>query len=131
MTAGGFYDGWRGSLTVNPTWNVSSHLELGGAYVYDRVRFPDRNQAFDGHIGRLRIDAALDTRLSARSYVQYSTSSGSATVNLRLRYNVREGNDLWIVYDEGLDTERLDLRPRLPMTERRSLVVKYTYTFRM
>ncbi|HEX6070507.1 MAG TPA: DUF5916 domain-containing protein, partial [Longimicrobiaceae bacterium] len=131
VTAGGFYDGWRGSLTVNPTWNVSSHLELGGAYVYDRVRFPDRNQAFDGHIGRLRIDAALDTRLSARSYVQYSTSSGSATVNLRLRYNVREGNDLWIVYDEGLDTERLDLRPRLPMTERRSLVVKYTYTFRM
>lgn len=128
---GSFYDGWRGSISITPTWNISRHLELGGAYIYDHVSFPDRDQTFDGQIARLRVDAALDTRLSARSFLQYSTSSRSASVNLRFRYNIREGNDLWIVYDEGLDTQRRQLDPRLPMTERRSLLLKYTHTFQM
>ncbi len=41
--AGGFYDGWRVQLTVEPTWNLSRKLEIGGAYELNRIRFPDRS----------------------------------------------------------------------------------------
>ncbi len=47
---------------------------------------------------------------------------------MRLRYNFRGGNDLWIVYNEGIHAERWD--PRLPRTDNRTVMVKYTYTFR-
>jgi hypothetical protein len=49
--------------------------------------------------------------------------------NLRFRYNFREGNDLWIVYNEGLNTDRRRELPVLPITEGRTVLLKYTYTF--
>ena len=48
--------------------------------------------------------------------------------NVRFRYNFREGNDLWIVYNEGLNTERDRATPVLPVTSARTALVKYTYT---
>ena len=53
-------------------------------------------------------------------------------VNVRLRYNVAEGTDLWLVYNEGLDTDRtLDTvaRPIVPLSLSRALILKYSHTF--
>jgi hypothetical protein len=52
--------------------------------------------------------------------------------NLRLRYNFSEGTDLWIVYNEGLDTERSPSRfdpPEDPLSLSRAFIVKYSHTF--
>lgn len=49
--------------------------------------------------------------------------------NVRFRYNFQENNDLWIVYNEGLNLDRHREFPTLPVTEFRTLVLKYTYTF--
>ncbi len=75
--AGGFYDGWRVQLTVEPTWNLSRKLEIGGAYELNRIRFPDRSTGLDAHVARLRIGAAASARLSATALWG---------VHLRLRY---------------------------------------------
>ncbi|MEE9464190.1 MAG: hypothetical protein V3W14_01280 [Candidatus Neomarinimicrobiota bacterium] len=53
------------------------------------------------------------------------------SANVRFRYNFREGNDLWIVYDEGMNTNRHRLTPMLPFTNIRTILVKYTYTFHL
>ena len=51
---------------------------------------------------------------------------------MRFRYNLREGNDLWIVFNEGLNTDldRFPDRPRLPRMNDRTLLLKYSHTFR-
>jgi hypothetical protein len=52
-------------------------------------------------------------------------------VNLRLRYNFREGSDLWLVYDEGFNTDREAESPggpRLPVSNGRVLRLKLTHT---
>ncbi len=49
--------------------------------------------------------------------------------NFRFRYNPREGNDLYIVFNEGRNTYRNIDEPRLPLYNSRSILVKYTYTF--
>jgi hypothetical protein len=48
-----------------------------------------------------------------------------------VRYNFSEGSDLWLVYDEGFNTERQALpgEPRLPLSDSRVLLVKLTRTF--
>jgi len=129
LDAGSFYDGRRFSLWLSPRWDVSSGLEIGGFYGFDRATFPERGQKFTAHIGRLHVLAMLSTKFSATAFVQYSSEAGAVTANFRVRYNPREGCDLYIVYDDGLNTDRLSEIPALPRSMGRTLLVKYTYTF--
>jgi hypothetical protein len=129
LDAGSFYGGRRISLGISPRWDVSSSLEISGFYEFDRATFPERNQKFIAHIGRLRILTMLSTKFSAAAFVQYSSDANSVTANIRIRYNPREGSDLYIVYNDGLNTDRLSEIPALPRSMGRTLLVKYTYTF--
>ena len=130
--AGTYFDGQRQQVIVVPTWNVSKHLELGASYQLTRLRFPVRDEKADIHLLRLRIRTALDVRASGNAFIQYNSTTDRLDFNVRLRYNLSEGTDLWIVYNEGLDTERAPSRfdlPGDPLSLSRALIVKYSHTF--
>jgi hypothetical protein len=129
LSGGTFFDGWQVTAGVAPVWYASPHLELSADYEIHLVRFPDRDQRFDAHVARLRIGTALNTEVSTNAFLQYNSAAESFSANVRFRYNFREGNDLWIVYNEGLNTHRHRLSPALPLTDNRTVLVKYTYTF--
>lgn len=126
---GTFYDGWRLTAGVEPVWVVSKHLALSGSYTLNRIGFPDRDQAFTAHVGRLRVRAALDTRWSLSSILQLNSAIDAGLMNLRLRYNPREGQDFYLVINEGFDTDRLRASPAQPFTTQRAVLAKYTTTF--
>ena len=127
--AGTFYDGRRVELSFSPTWNASRHLELSAEYLGNFVRFPDRDQHFDVHVLRLRAQAALNTKVSTNFFFQYNNAAAVVSANVRFRYNFSEGNDLWIVYNEGLNTNRHREMPFLPVADTRTILLKYTHTF--
>jgi hypothetical protein len=130
--AGTFFDGTRAQVTVNPTWNASKHLELGADYQFSRLRFEERDQGTDIHLARVRVGAALDARASGNAFVQYNSVSDRLDLNVRLRYNLAEGTDLWLVYNEGLGMDLDALGPNAPPEGRslaRSFIFKYTHTF--
>ncbi len=131
VEAGTFFDGWQATAEVSPIWYVSPHLELAGSYRFNRIRFPDRDQRFDAHLARLRIGTALNTKVSTNAFIQFNSATNTVSANVRFRYNFREGNDLWIVYNEGMNTDRHRLTPTLPFTDTRTILVKYTYTFHL
>jgi hypothetical protein len=128
LEGGEFYDGRRMAAGVTPTWNISRHFEVGGAYQMNRIRFPARDQALTAHVARMRTRVMLDTRLSGAAFVQYNSASQSLSTNLRIRYNPREGRDLYLVYDEGLNTDRMGFDPVRPFSEARTLLIKYAHT---
>ena len=129
-SAGSFYDGSRLSLSVGPIWNVSRYLELGATYSINQIDFPERNMATTTHLGQLKVETALNTHLSLSVFAQYNGVDDLATFNSRLRYHFSEGTDLWIVYNEGLHTDRDDnFIPRTPLSAGRAFSVKYTRTF--
>ncbi len=69
------------------------------------------------------------TKLSASTFVQKNTFDASLAGNFRLRFNPREGNDFYIVFNEyrNLNT---DLQiPHLPALANRTILLKYTHTF--
>ena len=128
ISAGGFYDGTSVSLSARPAWNLSKFVELGVDYDYDRVRFADR-KGLDLHLVRVRLQLALDVHASLASFIQHDNADHSIGINTRLRYNFREGRDLWIVYNETLNTDRPEFPlPQPPFTRQRAFVVKYTHT---
>jgi hypothetical protein len=126
--AGSFFDGQRTSASLRGTWTPSKHLELEGTYQIEDVRFDDRNQGFTAHIMRLRTAVRLDTKISSDALIQYSSAANSVTVNLRLRYNPREGTDLYLVWNEGLVTDRFSFDPVRPQSDRRTILLKYSHT---
>jgi hypothetical protein len=129
VEAGTFYDGWQATAELTPTWYVSPHLELSGSYQFTRIRFPARGQAVDLHLARLRVGTALNTKLSTNAFLQFNSATRAVSANVRFRYNFREGNDLWIVYNADVNTDRYRQAPTLPLTNTGTVLVKYTYTF--
>ena len=127
--AGSFYDGWRISWGFMPRWNLNSTWELEGFYQYNRVDFVERKQELTAHLVRLKILATLSTKITVSSFLQYNGISDAVIANLRFRYNPREGNDFYLVYNEALNTDRTREIPTLPLTDNRAVLIKYSYTF--
>jgi hypothetical protein len=132
---GTYFDGRRTQVLLTPTWNVNRHLELGGDYQLSALRFPARRQSANLHLLRLRVRTAVDARASGNAFVQYNSTTDRLDFNVRLRYAIAEGTDLWLVYNEGLDTDRdrdiLQQDRFTPLSTSRALILKYTHTFSM
>lgn len=130
VNAGSFYGGTRISVSVNPIWTLSRFLELQPYYEFNRVELGDGLDGLTAHITRIRAQATFNTEWALGAFVQYNSAVDAVLTNIRLRYNPREGNDLYLVYNEGLNTNRSAFDPMLPLTSARTILVKYTYTFR-
>ena len=126
---GQFFDGNRFTVNTSPKWNLSKVVELGGTYQFDHVDFPDRMETFEAHTMRLKVGLTLNRAFSFSSFVQYSSDANFALGNFRLRYNPREGNDFYLVFNEGVHTDRFEKDPVAPRLSQRTLLLKYSYTF--
>jgi hypothetical protein len=127
--AGTFYDGWRVSIGIMPQWNIISDLELSGFFQYNQVKFPERHQEFAAHIARLRLLATLSTKFSSSAFIQYNGAADAIIGNIRIRYNPKEGTDVYLVYNQGINTNRQREIPILPSVSDRTLLLKINYTF--
>ena len=129
IDAGSFYDGWRGTIGIKPVWGISPNFSLTGYYQFNRVEFSRRHQALTAQIAQVRLTATLTTSFSASAFVQYDSAADEVTANLRIRYNPREGNDFYLVINEGLNTDRFRYSPGRPFYNGWAVMVKYSYTF--
>jgi hypothetical protein len=127
--AGQFYDGIKYTLALQPTWNVNPGLDINPTYRVDYVNFKNRDQSFTNHIVGIKALAMFSTKLSLLGYIQYNTAVNLWLANIRFRYNPREGNDFYIVYNEGINTNLDREIPTLPRSDSRAVLLKYTYTF--
>src|SRR5258708_1970786 len=128
--SGTYFDGQRTQVIVDPTWNASKFVELGASYQLTRLRFDARSQKDTIQLLGVRLRTALNTKASGHALIQHNSKSSRLDVNVRLRYNFAEGTDLWVVYNEGLNTERgsgTDSR-LMPLWLSRALIVKYSHT---
>jgi hypothetical protein len=126
--AGTFYDGWKISFSANPKLSIGAGFDLGLSYYLDYVNLPS-STSFINHIMGIRGLLTMTTKTSISAYVQYNTGVDKVVTNLRFRYNPREGNDFYIVYDEGMNSYLSSETPRLPLSAGRTILLKYTYTF--
>lgn len=127
---GGYYDGTFVNLTpAQINMRISSNVNLGLAYQYSQVDVRNRDQQFRSHLVRFKSEYTFTTKLSLLMYFQYSSNEKFGINNIRFRYNPREGNDLYIVYNGDYNTYLSRVNPELPFMNKNYLTVKYTYTF--
>ncbi|MBN1108078.1 MAG: carbohydrate binding family 9 domain-containing protein [Bacteroidales bacterium] len=126
--AGSFYDGWKLSFYALPLLSIGAGFDLGLTYYFDYVNL-SLSESFINHILGVRGLLTMTTKTSLSAYIQYNTAIDKVVTNIRFRYNPREGNDFYIVYDEGLNSNLVREVPRLPLSAGRTVLLKYTYTF--
>ncbi len=128
-SAGTFFDGYKLSATIKPAWSISPGFLLNGSYQVDWLNFQERDQDLLNHIFSLKGLVMTSTKISFSALIQYNTAINGIITNFRFRYNPKEGSDLYLVYNEGLNTYLDREIPTLPRSDNRSFLVKYTYTF--
>lgn len=127
--SGTFYDGYLHTLTFTPSWYISRYIQLDLEYAYNMGRFEDRNSDLNFHLGRLRLGTAINRKISTNALLQYNGAEDLFAMNIRFRWNFKEGQDFWVVYNSGINTKRYLSVPTLPALNARALLVKYTHTF--
>jgi hypothetical protein len=129
LSGGGFFDGNLYTVSLSPRWKVSSHFDLDGFYQWAKADFPERGENFASHLARLRVLYMLNTKFSVAAFVQYNSLEEVIVGNLRLRFNPKEGNDLYLVVNEVANRNLQRKVPHLPRNSNAAVVLKYTYTF--
>lgn len=126
-TLGTFYGGDRFSAGITPTYIISKYLTVSGFYQYNHISFTDF-PAYVAHVGRLKVATSLNVKLSVNAFAQINSLTAVSAVNFRLRYNPKDGNDFYLVYNEVLNNRGKE-DPFLPFSDYRALTLKYIYTF--
>jgi hypothetical protein len=131
VDGGGFYDGKQFSANFEPEFNVSASLQLSAFYQLDKVKFSNTNQQFTNNLARLKATYMLNTQLSMSALLQYNELENILITNYRLRYNPRDGNDFYLVLNDLRFVDKTDRKPEPPAYLNRTIVLKYTHTFRL
>ena len=121
---GGFFGGHRTDYNVDLGWRPSSHLEFGLSYDLRQVRLPQGN--FDVRIGAAKAVCTFTPDLQLSLLAQYDNFSNELGLNLRLKWTVQPGNDVYFIVNQGYDTSLDNFRPTRNDT---SMKAAWTYRF--
>jgi hypothetical protein len=134
VLGGDFYDGKRWSINPELTYNLNKHFIFSIEYEYNHIDFPETfsdngNGIFISNL--LRFDASyfLSSEISVKLLTQYDDLNNQLSSNLRFRYNPREGTDLYIVFNQGLNSNRYRMEPTMPVLNNQAVTVKFVKTF--
>jgi hypothetical protein len=106
---GGFYGGTQRSYQANLGWRPSSHLELALNYNLREIRLPQGK--FDLRLGSARATYTFTPDLQLSLLAQYDNFSRELGTNVRLKWTVKPGNDVYFLINQGYDATASTFRP--------------------
>ncbi|WP_353779988.1 DUF5916 domain-containing protein [Winogradskyella sp. 3972H.M.0a.05] len=126
---GSYFDGTNFRFNLNPEFNFGKHLTIQSSYRANRIRFKRRNQKEWIHIAQTKFNLAYNLHLSGSIIGQYNSLSDQILTSARLRYNFKDGHDLYLVYNQDYNLDAHLFTPQLPRYNNQIITVKYLYTF--
>jgi len=118
-----FYSGDRLDFLARLRLRPSAHFF--GGLDYQHARIDLGADKFDVHIASMIANILFTPRLSWSNLVQWDNQSDRFQINSRLRWEFRPGQEVFVVYNEQLDTDRQQFT-----SVSRQGIVKLGLTFR-
>ena len=131
VEAGAFYHGKRFALNVSSLLNVTPDFILEAGIDYNLLDMPDSANPVQIRLLRLKASYTFNTKLFFSALTQFNNVTQKIHGNVRLRYNAKDGNDLYLVYNTSLNQNRTRVLPHLPVSNQGTLLLKYTHTFHL
>jgi hypothetical protein len=127
--AGGYYSGDRQALRASVNIQVGKTLLFEPNYTHNRVQLPGRPD-YSSNVLNFRVSHSYSPDFYLKGFIQYNDDRNTASFNFMWWYHYKPGSDLYVVYNQGWETD-------LPLSSRataessrvrsRSLAVKMTY----
>ena len=127
---GGYYNGDRQAVRANLSIQVGKTLLFEPNYTHNRVTLAGQ-PLYTSNVLNFRASHSFSPDFYLKGFVQYNDDRRTASFNFLWWYHYKPGSDLYVVYNEGWDTD-LPLTSREVLTQSsrvrsRSLAVKMTY----
>ena len=131
MSYGTFYNGRKSTVVFSPFINVSQDFSLEGSYEFNNLSFPTDNQNTTVQLSRIKGLYTFNTKFTLSAFLQHNNVTDDIISGLRIRYNPREGNDLYFVYNGALNQSIFERPDRKLMSDSHTIFVKYSHTFHL
>ncbi|WP_025664967.1 DUF5916 domain-containing protein [Aquimarina megaterium] len=126
---GTFYEGTNLKLEIKPTINFGKHFNIESSWKANHIVFDKQNTEEWIHVMQTKLNWAYNLHLSGSIIGQYNSVSDQLLTSARLRYNVKDGHDIYLVYNQDYNIDRQLTTPNLPEYNNQIFTIKYLYTF--
>lgn len=127
---GGYYNGDRQAVRGSMSITVGKTLLFEPNFTHNRVLLAGR-PLYTSNVLNFRASHSFSPDFYLKGFVQYNDDRKTASFNFLWWYHYKPGSDLYVVYNQGWDTDLpLTSRQVLEQSRRvrsRSLAVKFTY----
>ena len=124
MEGGGYYSGDRITYRLNLNFVVRDTLLLEPNYTRNEVTLPGYGK-YSTNVLNTRLSYSFSPDLFVKGFFQYNDDRKQASFNALLWYIFRPGSDLYVVYNQGWETDLPGPKSYRPRSK--SLTVKMTY----
>lgn len=128
LGTGAFYNGKKHTISVSPFINVTPDFIVEANYSYNQLRFPDQSKKVNVMLTQLKMLYTFSTRLTVNAFIQHNSVSKTYLGSVRLRYNPREGDDFYFVFNGDLNEDRFRNDLALPVSNGNTIFLKYSRT---
>ncbi|WP_109851690.1 DUF5916 domain-containing protein [Aquimarina sp. AU58] len=126
---GTFYEGTNLKLEIKPTINFGKHFNIESSWKANHIVFDKQNTEEWIHVIQTKLNWAYNLHLSGSVIGQYNSVSDQFLTSVRLRYNVKDGHDIYLVYNQDYNIDRQLTTSNLPEYNNQIFTIKYLYTF--
>ena len=124
VEGGGYYSGDRITYRLNLNFVVRDTLLLEPNYTRNEVTLPGYGK-YSTNVLNTRLSYSFSPDLFVKGFFQYNDDRKQASFNALLWYIFRPGSDLYVVYNQGWETDLPGPKSYRPRSK--SLTVKMTY----
>jgi hypothetical protein len=124
IESGGYYNGDRFTYRVGLNLLPLETMLIETDYSRNNITFPGPERYITNTVST-RVSYSFSPELFVKGFVQFNDDKQVSSLNLLFWYIYKPGSDLYIVYNQGWDTNLPG--PSFMQTSNRSLTVKLTY----
>lgn len=125
---GGFYGGIIHSPSAFIGYLPSKYFQFSLESEYNNIQIP-KFETFDFTVSRFIVTCTFNVKWTVSTFAQYNSAQDLWAMNSRLRYNPRDGINLFVVFNGFFNSDRSRVLPELPTTDNSLFVIKYSHTF--
>ncbi|MCE7990669.1 MAG: carbohydrate binding family 9 domain-containing protein [Roseivirga sp.] len=126
---GKFYNGHKNTIFIAPFYNVTPDFIVEVNYSLNRLKFSELGKEVNVALTRIKMLYTFNTRLTINAFIQHNNVSKTFLGSIRLRYNPKEGNDFYFVFNGDLNQGRFRNDLQLPVSNGSTFFLKYSHTF--
>lgn len=101
LTIGEYWDGNRWRLYNENEWRISRHFGFETSFSFNQIDISPGE--FEVLVGSAGFRVTPNPKLAWNTLVQWDSVSNRVGINSRIRWIVKPGNDIFIVFNQGLE----------------------------